>query len=1570
MKRQDSRQTGGTRKSANRSWWTRWFGRKERQEAKRRLRPALRLESLEERAVFTVNHAITDHIHPFLKIIVDGQEVAIPTNLGITSSQHFSPHTHDATGKLHIGEGLLAGTAQENRYVTLKDFFDVWRTTNVGNATLNNPNAVFDSTHLMNKTADATHSVFMTVNGVANTEFENYIPEDNDQIVLTYGASTGAPTLAALPDTTVLGGSPLLVPLDGYDPTGGPLTFTVTSTNPNLTPTVISNVPSWRLDVDGFGQMVFQFLPGQASRPVDRVVTLTNQGFYNGLTFHRIINNFVIQGGDPSGNGTGGSSLGNFDDQFNVDLQHNRTGLLSFAKSSDDTNNSQFFITEGAQRHLDFNHSIFGVLVEGESVRDAISNVATNSSNVPLSSVVIDRATVYTDNENAVLMLKAPEGASGTSDVTVTVRDSSGNTTSRTFHVTISPDTVNGGPFLNDIPAIRTTVNTAANFTLTSQDVEGNAVQYTAVKGDSLTSTVTVNATTGAVSATPPANYIGTMLVNVSVKAATGQPNNTADLADAEQVAITVAPAAPTSVDLPAAADAGSSSTDNITNVTSFSLTINGVTNGSTVKLYNGNTVVGTATASGTSVTIPLTSLAAGSYTFSATQTVSNIESDRSTALSVVIDTTAPTINSTAPTTARVGDQLTYNVGSPEEGTTGFRYELVNAPSGMQIDATTGVIVWTPASDQVGAKSFSVRAIDLAGNSVTQNISLNVSAAAQVMLRLAVTDTNGNPLTSLSVGQAFQLRGFAQDVRAAAQGVYAAFLDVVFDSTMASVTGAVGHGTTYTVAATGSTSTAGLIDEVGGASASFSGAGTDEVLLFTVPMTASKGGTLSFSSNQADLGTAHEVLVFGSNTPVDTSNVSYGSVSVNVNSRITATNDTFNVNEDSSNTSLTVLANDSLPVGQSGTLTVSAVGSTDHGGTVTIASDNKSVKYTPAANFNGAEHFTYTVTDGTEVTTATVTVTVQPVNDPPSAVADSLSVVEDSSSNILDVLANDLQTPDTGETLRVTAVSTSTNATITVGPNGTHVVYTPKANFVGTDTFTYTISDGNGGTSTGTATVTVTNATDAPVATNDTATVAEDSDTTTINVLANDNTGGDANETLTITAVGTTDKGGTVSITSGGGSVSYKPAANFTGTEKFTYTISDGTATATGTVTVTVTNVNDAPNAVDDTVSTAKNLTNVSFDVLANDLSAPDPTETLTVSAVTQPAHGAVTISSDGTKVLYTPTAGYTGADSFTYTIKDAGNLTDTATVNITVRDFVASTLSGFAYVDVNNDGVKQSVEKALAGVTFTLTGTDTTNQSVTRTTTSDATGKYQFADLPPGTFTVAQTQPTDFKDGKETVGSQGGTVVNHSISVTLAENTTGVNNNFGELPASRHMRIHDYLARTKLSYVTAAVDSTGAAKWTIPGPGWSGYSAISVKNASTAGSIQILATPTGGAAQQATIATTDSRVRTLGTNNGVTTYRIFGSPSTLDLQPVASSNTSTNSGSGGEGEAAADTAIRDSLLAQLANSPVGGTSSGGSAAASSTASVTRTIRDLLARRSTSSSTFASAVDAIHGDLA
>jgi len=290
--------------------------------------------------------------------------------------------------------------------------------------------------------------------------------------------TSAVPCFVNLPNVAVLGGSPLLVGIDGYDPNNDALTYTVTSDNPLVTAELFSGSRSMVVDVAGFGSMVFELFEDRVPRATSRFIELAQADFFDGIIFHRVINNFVIQGGDPSGTGGGGSSLGNFDDQFDVDLQHNSTGLLSMAKSGDDTNDSQFFVTEGPSRSLDFNHTIFGKLVEGEDVREAISNTATDSGDRPIFTVQMETVDIVQDTENAVLMLKAAEGASGTANITVTVTDSEGNSFLQTFTATVTPDTVNGGPFLRELPDYEVVPGESITIELNSVDVEGDPVTY------------------------------------------------------------------------------------------------------------------------------------------------------------------------------------------------------------------------------------------------------------------------------------------------------------------------------------------------------------------------------------------------------------------------------------------------------------------------------------------------------------------------------------------------------------------------------------------------------------------------------------------------------------------------------------------------------------------------------------------------------------------------------------------------------------------------------------------------------------------------------------------------------------------------------------------------------------------------------------------------------------------------------------------------------------------------------------------------------------------------------------
>ena len=873
-----------------------------------------------------------------------------------------------------------------------------------------------------------------------------------------------------------------------------------------------------------------------------------------------------------------------------------------------------------------------------------------------------------------------------------------------------------------------------------------------------------------------------------------------------------------TGVDLLAVTDSGVN-TDNITNFNNstagkaLQFSVGNVQNGAIVRLFSDGVLIGQTTATGATATITTngtTTLAEGARSIIATQEIGGVQSVATTPLSITVDTTLPgTFTSTPPTTAIIGQNINYDATVTGEGT-GITYSLTNAPTGATINASSGLLSWTPTVAQTGTAQFQIVASDVAGNTRSQPLTVGVGKEPKVGATFKITttaDPNSAELTEVNVGDVFFLQVSVADLRNPARGVFTFFEDVLFEQNLAEATAPTGgQAITYSANFPNTRSGSvqpGLIDEVGGVNFDSAGLGPGSFPIYTVRFTAKRSGTIHFSGEAPDTFPAHDILVLGSNTPVPLDEIAYGATQLTVNAGFGAQNDVFNFDEDTSNNNLDVLANDATLSGQPGNFTITAFnplpGQTI-AGTVTIAADQKSLRYTPTGNFNGETRFTYSVTDGSDTLTATVTVTVQPVNDAPTATNDTFaSLQEDSTSNFLDVLSNDSIAPDAGETLVIASVGTTSNGgVVTIGPANNHLLYTPAANFQGTETFTYTIRDrATGGlTSTGTVTVTLQGSNDNPTAVNDNLTANEDSASNSFDVLANDSALPDTGETLTLTGASNTNRGGTVALGQNGTRVIYTPAANFQGTETFTYTVSDGHGgTATGTATVTVTNTNDPPTATNDSLFVTKLTTNNPINVLQNDLFSPDPQETLTVTAVgTTGTRGTVTVGTGGTNVIYTPPTTFpggaaTGTDTFTYTIRDPGGLESTATVTVNVVDFIPSSLAGNVYLDTDNDGEKDTGEEGQSGSTRNLTGTDSVERAGARSTSTDSAGAYIFNNLAPGTYTIIETQPTGQRngvpivDGKDTVGSQGGTsTTNDRIQITLAQNINGTGNNYGEL--------------------------------------------------------------------------------------------------------------------------------------------------------------------------------------------
>jgi len=144
------------------------------------------------------------------------------------------------------------------------------------------------------------------------------------------------------------------------------------------------------------GTIEIELFADQTPKTVENFVGLSEKGYYNGVIFHRVIDNFMIQGGDPTGTGRGGESFwgGKFADEFVPTLKHDGPGILSMANAGPNTNGSQFFITLVATPWLDGKHTVFGKVINGMDVVFAIGKVKTGAGDKPVKDVVMKQVTI------------------------------------------------------------------------------------------------------------------------------------------------------------------------------------------------------------------------------------------------------------------------------------------------------------------------------------------------------------------------------------------------------------------------------------------------------------------------------------------------------------------------------------------------------------------------------------------------------------------------------------------------------------------------------------------------------------------------------------------------------------------------------------------------------------------------------------------------------------------------------------------------------------------------------------------------------------------------------------------------------------------------------------------------------------------------------------------------------------------------------------------------------------------------------------------------------------------------
>ncbi|MFC5742326.1 Ig-like domain-containing protein [Dyella tabacisoli] len=689
----------------------------------------------------------------------------------------------------------------------------------------------------------------------------------------------------------------------------------------------------------------------------------------------------------------------------------------------------------------------------------------------------------------------------------------------------------------------------------------------------------------------------------------------------------------------------------------------------------------GTATASGTSITYTPSGAYSGSDTFTYTATNAGGTSAPATVTITVSPPPVPVANAVSATVAygSTSNPITLNI----TGLGVTSVAVASAAGNGTATASGTTITYTPGATYSGPDSFTYTATNAGGTSAPATVTITVTPQPPVTGAVSVSvlkNSTNNPVTLALSG------GAAASVAVASAATHGTATASGTSITYTPASNYVGSDSfTYTATNAGGTSTPATVTVT---------------VNQPVPVANAVSATVAYGSSANPItlnisgGTPTSVAV--ATAALHGTAIASGTSITYTPSSTYSSSDTFtytatNVSGTSAPATVTITVTPPpIPVANAVSATVAygssanpitlnitglgvtsvAVASAAGNGTATAS--GTTITYTPGATYSGPDSFTYTATNagGTSVP-ATVTITVTP--QAPVAGAAAVTVIENSTANPVTLVLSG------GTAASVAVASAATHGTATA--SGTSITYTPASNYVGSDSFTYTATNA-GGTS-APATVTVTVNPPIPVANAVSATVAygSSSDPITLNITGS---------AATSVAVAGAAAHGTA--TASGTSITYTPAVGYSGSDSFTYTASNVTGTsAPATVTITVSPQIPVAGAVSITV-----LENTSNDPVTLALSGGVATSVAIAGAA---SHGTAVAS--GTSITYTPSNGYTGSDSFTYTATNAGGTSAPATVTVTVNPLVpvVNAVSANVVYDSSNNAITLSISGAATSV-------------------------------------------------------------------------------------------------------------------------------------------------------------------------------------------------------------------------------------------------------------------------------